>query len=112
MESSDDAIIGKDLNGIVTSWNPCAERVFGYAAEEMIGKSITTIIPTELLPDEDRIMSAVARGERTEHFETIRLRKNGERIEVSLTLSPVFDERGRIRGSGQHLAGYLAAEEG
>ena len=98
VESSDDAIIGKDLNGIVTSWNPCAERVFGYTADEMIGKSIRTIIPTELFPDEDRIMSAVARGERTEHFETIRLRKNGERLEVSLTLSPVFDELGKILG--------------
>lgn len=98
VESSDDAIIGKDLNGVVTSWNPCAERVFGYKAEEMIGQSISKIIPFEVTPDEDRIMSAVARGERTEHFETVRLTKIGERIEVSLTLSPVFDERGAIVG--------------
>ena len=75
VESSDDAIIGKDLSGVVTSWNPCAERVFGYKPEEMIGKSIRMIIPPEVFPDEDRIMSAVARGERTEHFETVRLRK-------------------------------------
>ncbi len=98
VESSDDAIIGKDLNGVVTSWNPCAERVFGYKAEEMIGQSIRKVIPLEVLPDEDRIMSAVARGERTEHFETVRLTKNGDRTEVSLTLSPVFDERGAIVG--------------
>ena len=98
VESSDDAIIGKDLNGIVTSWNPCAERMFGYTAEEMIGQSVRKIIPKELFSDEDRIMSAVARGERTEHFETFRLRKDGERIEVSLTLSPVFDEKRNIIG--------------
>jgi PAS domain S-box-containing protein len=98
VESSDDAIIGKDLGGIVTSWNPCAERMFGYTAEEMIGCSIRKIIPPEVFADEDRIMSAVARGERTEHFETARRRKNGEHIEVSLTLSPVFDEDGKILG--------------
>lgn len=98
VSSSDDAIIGKDLNGIVTSWNPCAERMFGYTSEEMIGKSIKRVVPPDVFPDEDRIMSAVARGERTEHFETVRLRKNGERIGVSLTLSPVFDESGRIVG--------------
>ena len=98
VESSEDASIGKDLSGIVTSWNPCAERMFGYSAEEMIGQSIRTIIPPELFADEDRIMSAVARGERTEHFETVRKRKGGECIEVSLTLSPVFDENGSIVG--------------
>jgi PAS domain S-box-containing protein len=98
VESSDDAIIGKDLNGIVTSWNTCAERMFGFTAEEMIGQSVRKIIPPDVFPDEDRIMSAVARGERTEHFETIRKRKDGECIEVSLTISPVFDESGDIAG--------------
>lgn len=98
VSSSDDAIIGKDLNGMVTSWNPCAERMFGYAADEMVGASVRKVIPTDVFADEDRIMSAVARGERTEHFETIRMRKNGERFEVSLTLSPVFDEARRIVG--------------
>jgi PAS domain S-box-containing protein len=91
VESSYDAIIGKDLNGIVTSWNPGAERMFGHTAEEMFGKSIRKIIPPEVLSDEERMMSAVARGERTEHFETLRRKKSGECIEVSLTLSPVFD---------------------
>jgi PAS domain S-box-containing protein len=98
VSSSDDAIIGKDLDGIVTSWNPCAERMFGYPAEEMIGRSIKQVIPPDVFPDEDRIMSAVSHGERTEHFETVRLRQDGERIEVSLTLSPVFDEAGNIVG--------------
>jgi PAS domain S-box-containing protein len=98
VESSDDAIIGKDLNGIVTSWNPCAERMFGYTAEEMINQSVRKIIPEDLYADEDRIMSAVARGERTEHFETVRRRKDGECIEISLTLSPVYNEDGKIVG--------------
>ena len=98
VESSDDAIIGKDLNGIVTSWNSCAERMFGYTAEEMIGQSIRRVIPQDVFADEDRIMAAVARGERTEHFETLRKRRDGECIEVSLTLSPVFDENGEIAG--------------
>jgi PAS domain S-box-containing protein len=98
VESSDDAIIAKDLNGIVTSWNSCAQRMFGYTAEEMIGQSIRTVIPQDVFADEDRIMAAVARGERTEHFETVRKRRDGECIEVSLTLSPVFGENGEIAG--------------
>jgi PAS domain S-box-containing protein len=98
VESSDDAIIGKDLSGIVTSWNSCAERMFGFSAEEMIGQSIRRVIPPDVFADEDRIMSAVARGERTEHFETVRKRRDGECIEVSLTLSPVFGENGDIAG--------------
>ena len=98
VESSDDAIISKDLTGIVKSWNPGAERIFGYTAAEMIGQSIRRTIPTDLHAEEDRIMSAVARGERTEHFETMRIRKDGEQIEVSLTLSPVVDSSGKITG--------------
>jgi PAS domain S-box-containing protein len=101
VESSDDAIVSKDLNGIVTSWNRAAERIFGYTAAEMIGRSITTIIPPELLGDETRILSTIARGERIEHFETIRLTKSGERIEVSLTVSPVKDETGKIVGAAK-----------
>ncbi len=101
VESSDDAIVSKDLNGIVTSWNPCAERIFGYTAEEMIGKPITTIIPPELHEDERRILATIARGERIEHFETVRMKKNGERIDVSLTISPVKDEQGRVIGAAK-----------
>ncbi len=101
VESSDDAIVSKDLKGIVTSWNPYAEKMFGYTAEEMIGRSITTIIPPELLADEDRILSTIARGERIDHFETVRVKKNGERIEVSLTISPVKDHTGKIIGAAK-----------
>ncbi|HZU32939.1 MAG TPA: ATP-binding protein [Candidatus Angelobacter sp.] len=98
VESSDDAIVSKDLNGIVTSWNAGAQRIFGYTPEEMIGRSITTIIPPELHPDEDRILKAIARGERIEHYETVRVTKAGENLDMSLTISPVRDETGRIIG--------------
>jgi len=98
VESSDDAIIAKDLDGTVTCWNPGAERMFGYREEEMIGQSISKVIPPEVLEDEDRIMAAVARGERTQHVETLRHHKNGEVIEVSLTVSPVREGNGRILG--------------
>jgi PAS domain S-box-containing protein len=101
VESADDAIISKDLNGIVTSWNRAAEQIFGYRAEEMIGRSIIAIIPPELEADELRILETIARGERIEHFETVRVTKSGERIEVSLTVSPMKDENGRIVGAAK-----------
>jgi PAS domain S-box-containing protein len=101
VESSDDGIVSKDLNGIVTSWNPGAQRIFGYTAAEMIGRSILTIIPPELHDTESEILATIARGERIEHFETIRLRKDGDRIEISLTVSPVMDETGRIIGAAK-----------
>jgi PAS domain S-box-containing protein len=105
VESSDDAIISKDLHGVVTSWNPAAERMFGFTAQEMIGRPITTIIPPELRFDETRILATIARGERIEHFETVRVHKNGDRIEVSLTVSPVKDEAGRIVGAAKIARG-------
>jgi PAS domain S-box-containing protein len=101
VESSDDAIVSKDLNGIVTSWNPAAERIFGYTAQEMIGRPITTIIPPELLDDETRILATIARGERIEHFETVRIRKGGERLDISLTISPVRNDAGQIIGAAK-----------
>lgn len=101
VESSNDAIVSKDLNGIVTSWNPAAEKMFGYTADEMIGRPITTIIPPGLQDDERRILETIARGERIEHFETIRLTKSGQQLEVSLTISPVKDEAGRIVGAAK-----------
>jgi PAS domain S-box-containing protein len=101
VESSDDAIASKDLNGIVTSWNKAAERLFGYKAEEIIGKPILTIIPPELHSDEDMILGKIRRGERIEHFETVRVTKSGERIEVSLTISPVKDSTGRVIGAAK-----------
>lgn len=101
VESSDDAIVSKDLNGIVTSWNPGAQRIFGYTPAEMIGRPILTIIPPELHATESEILATIARGERIEHFETVRLNKDGERIDVSLTVSPVKDETGRIVGAAK-----------
>ncbi|HKT49095.1 MAG TPA: PAS domain S-box protein, partial [Candidatus Angelobacter sp.] len=101
VESSDDAIASKDLNGIVTSWNKSAERLFGYKAAEIIGKPITTIIPTELLADEDMILGKIRKGEKIDHFETVRVAKSGERIDVSLSISPVRNEQGRIIGAAK-----------
>lgn len=101
VESSDDAIASKDLNGIVTSWNKSAERLFGYTAAEMIGKPITTIIPPELLADETMILSKIRKGEKIDHFETVRVTKSGERVEVSLSISPVRDAQGKIVGAAK-----------
>lgn len=101
VESSDDAIVSKNLNGIVMSWNAGAERLFGYSAEEMIGRAILTIIPPELHDEESHILSAIGRGERIEHYETVRVTKGGERVEVSLTISPVRDASGRIVGAAK-----------
>ncbi|HZD93117.1 MAG TPA: PAS domain S-box protein, partial [Candidatus Sulfotelmatobacter sp.] len=101
VESSEDAIISKDLNGVVTSWNKAAERLFGYSAEEIIGRPITTIIPRELHGDEPLILAKISAGERIEHFETIRLRKNGERLNISLTVSPIRDTTGTVVGAAK-----------
>jgi PAS domain S-box-containing protein len=101
VESSDDAIASKDLNGIVTSWNRSAERLFGYKAEEIIGKPIMLIIPPELHQDENKILDKIRRGEKIEHFETIRLHKNGQRIDVSVTISPMKDDHGRVMGAAK-----------
>lgn len=101
VESSDDAIASKDLNGVITSWNRSAEKLFGYKAGEIIGKPVTMIIPPELHQDENMILSKIRRGEKIDHFETIRLHKNGERIEVSLTISPIKDDNGNVIGAAK-----------
>src|SRR5262245_24730765 len=101
VESSDDAIVTKTLEGIVTSWNRGAERIFGYTADEAIGRSITLIIPEDRLPEEDAVLARVRRGERVDHFDTVRRTKSGRLIAISLTVSPVRDTRGRIVGASK-----------
>lgn len=101
VESSDDAIVSKDLNGIVTSWNAAAERIFGYTRDEIVGRSITLLIPPELQNDELMILSKIRAGQRIDHFQTVRLRKDGRRIDVSLTVSPIKDEDGHIIGAAK-----------
>jgi two-component system sensor kinase FixL len=97
-ESSDDAIVGKDLRGIVLSWNRAAETMFGYTANEMIGKPVTAIFPPDRIKEEAEILDRVGRGERMIHFVTTRQRKDGAVIPVSLTISPIRDDQGRIIG--------------
>jgi PAS domain S-box-containing protein len=101
VEGSDDAIISKDLNGRITSWNAGATRTFGYRAEEMIGQSITKLIPPELLAEEDEILGKLRRGERIDHFETIRLAKDGRRLDISVTVSPLRNKAGRVVGASK-----------
>ncbi|ABF39697.1 PAS/PAC sensor signal transduction histidine kinase [Candidatus Koribacter versatilis Ellin345] len=101
VESSDDAIIAKDLNGVVTDWNAAAERLFGYKAEDIIGRSILAIIPPELQHEEPVILSKIRAGHRMEHYETHRLHKSGRRLEVSVTISPIRDSSGRVIGASK-----------
>jgi PAS domain S-box-containing protein len=101
--SSDDVILSKDLNGTITSWNDAATRVFGYSPEEMIGASILKLIPEHLHSDEKTIIENIRAGRRIEHFETVRLTKDGRLIEVSLTVSPIKDEEGRVIGASKIL---------
>lgn len=101
IECSDDAIISKTLDGIVTSWNPAAERIFGYSAEEIIGTSITRIFPPDRLSEEEDFLTRLRRGERIEHFETTRRTKDGRLIDISVTLSPIRDDKGRIVGASK-----------
>ena len=101
VESSDDAIVSKDLNSIVTSWNPGAERIFGYTAAEMIGRSIRTIIPPHLQDEEDVVMARIRAGEKVDHYETIRQTKAGALITISLTVSPIRDDNGVIIGASK-----------
>jgi len=101
VNASFDAIISKTPDGIVTSWNEAATNLFGYRSEEMIGRSIRRIIPPDRPDEEDRILARIRVGERIEQFETVRLRKDGGAIEVSVTISPVRDEEGKIIGASK-----------
>ena len=95
VDSSDDAIISKDLNGIDQSWNRGAEKIFGYSASEAVGKPMLMLFPPERVQEESDILARIRRGESVEHFETVRVRKDGRRIDVSVTISPIRDPRRR-----------------
>jgi PAS domain S-box-containing protein len=99
--SSDDAIIGKTLGGIITSWNAGAQRIFGYAAEEVLGRPITILIPADRHDEESQIIAKLRRGESVRHFETVRIRKDGVRIHVSLAISPIRDAAGQVIGASK-----------
>src|SRR5947208_8567542 len=99
VDSADDAVIGKTLDGVITSWNPAATRLYGYTAEEVIGKPIALLAPPDHIDELPRILERVRRGERIEHHETTRVRKDGARIEVSLSISPILDAQGRPVGA-------------
>jgi len=101
VESSDDAIVSKNLDGVITSWNAGAERIFGYTAEEAVGQPITLVIPQDRQDEERTILTRIRRGERIDHFETIRQRKHGSLITVSLTVSPVRNAEGKIVGASK-----------
>jgi PAS domain S-box-containing protein len=101
VNSSDDAIVSKNLSGIITSWNKGAERIFGYTSQEVIGRSITVIIPPDHLDEEADILARIGRGERIDHFDTVRRRKDGTLVDVAVTISPVRDATGRIIGASK-----------
>jgi PAS domain S-box-containing protein len=101
VESSDDAIASKDLDGIIRTWNPGAERLFGYTAEEVIGKPVTLLIPMDRHDEEPDILSRIRRGERIDHYETVRRRKDGSLVEISLTVSPIKDAEGTVVGASK-----------
>ena len=101
VDSSDDAIVSKTLEGVITSWNRAAERIFGYTAAEAVGRHITLIIPEERLSEESEVLSRLVRGERINHFETVRRAKDGRLVDISLTVSPVRNSAGRIIGASK-----------
>ena len=101
VESSEDVIVSKSLDGIITSWNAAAERMFGWTAAEAVGRHITLIVPEDRLAEEDQVMARIRRGERVEHFDTVRRTKDGRLVDMSITVSPVKDSRGRIVGASK-----------
>ena len=109
VESSDDAIISKDLNGIILSWNSAAERMFGYTEQEAVGMSIRKLIPADLQAEEDVVLAKIRAGESVDHYETIRQRKDGTTLRISLTISPIRNDRGEIVGSALLPSGETRA---
>jgi PAS domain S-box-containing protein len=105
IESSDDAIVSKNLEGIITSWNPGAQKLYGYSEQEAVGKSMMMLIPPERATEEPMILGRIARGETTDHFETVRVGKDARKIDVSLTISPIRDDQGKIVGASKIARG-------
>src|SRR5436190_7846438 len=101
VESSDDAIVSKDLKGIILAWNRAAERIFGYTSAEAVGQSIRMIIPADRQSEEDTVLAQIRAGQPVTHFETIRQRKNGELVPISLTVSPIYDDHGVVIGASK-----------
>ena len=101
IESSEDAILSKDLAGLILSWNRGAERLFGFTSEEAVGRPVTIIIPLDRRDEEPAILEKIHRGERIEHFETVRQRKDGTFVDISLTISPIRDSNGKIVGASK-----------
>ena len=101
VESTNDAVIGKTLNGIITSWNPGAEKLFGYTAEEALGNPMLMLIPDDRRHEEREILAHIARGERVEHFESVRRRKDGQLVDISATISPIMDDDGKVVGASK-----------
>ena len=101
VDSSEDAIVSKDLNGVVQTWNGAAERMFGYTASEIVGRPISLIIPRERLSEEDEVLARVRSGRSIDHFETVRQRKDGSLVEISLTVSPIKDADGTVIGASK-----------
>src|SRR5206468_9391245 len=101
IESADDAIISKTLEGVITSWNRGAERIFGYTAEEAVGKSVTILIPEDHPDEEPSIIARLKRGERISHYETVRVRKDGTPVDISLTVSPIRAPGGEVIGASK-----------
>ncbi len=101
VESSEDAIIGKDLEGVITSWNGAAERIFGYRSDEVVGRSIAILLPSDRVDEESKILERLRNGQRMDHFETVRIAKDGRKINVSLTISPIRDASGKVVGASK-----------
>lgn len=111
VQSSDDAIIGKTLDGIITSWNPAAEKLFGFTEKEMVGQSVTRLIPEDRVNEEPEIITRLEKGERIEHFETKRLTRNGKLLDISLTISPIRDSSGKVIGASKIARNITAQRE-
>jgi PAS domain S-box-containing protein len=111
VDSSDDAIVSKNLDGVITSWNRGAKLLFGYSAEEAIGQNITLIVPPDRRREEQEILERLKRGERIDHFETVRIRKNGTTLDISLTISPLKDVAGHVVGASKIARDITARKE-